>query len=66
VAPGSTLDVGDPGRWVIAIGHLDDPAAETCHWVWPDDWEVDPTYDDADAVAICRRAFVLEALEEIP
>ena len=63
--PGSTLELRGPARWVIAIGHINDPAADRCHWTWPEDWEVDPSYDDADAVAICRRAFILEAIEEI-
>ena len=62
--PGSALDVNGPARWVIAVGHINDPAADRCHWVWPEDWEVDPSYDDADAVATCRRAFVLEAIED--
>jgi hypothetical protein len=62
--PDSTLQVQGPPRWVIAIGHLNDPAAERCHWEYAPDQE--HTEDDADAVATCRRAFVLTALEDAP
>ena len=61
--PDSTVQVRGPARWVIAIGHVNDPAAERCHWEYPEGME--PTNDDADAVAACRRSFVLESIEEV-
>lgn len=54
-----------PSRWVIVTGHLDDPAAETCHYVYPEDWP-EPTSDDADAVAACQTSFVLVSLRNEP
>ena len=44
---------------VTAIGHFDDPAAATCHYVsWPDDQPPAP----AEVVAQCRETFVITEL----
>jgi hypothetical protein len=61
IDPAAGLVVKGPARWVMATGHRNDPAAEQCHWTYPPDWTQE-RYDDADAVAICREAFVLDTL----
>jgi hypothetical protein len=62
--PDSTLEVSGPARWVIATGHVNDPASDGCRWEYAPDQA--HTEDDADAVATCRRAFVLTGLEDAP
>jgi hypothetical protein len=52
-------------RWIIATGHVDDPAAETCHYVYPEDW-TEGRADDANAIATCRAQFVLVAIRDAP
>jgi hypothetical protein len=44
-------------------GHLDDPAAATCRYVYPDDWAAERA-DDAEAIATCRASFVLVSLRD--
>ena len=63
VDPTSGIVVSGPARWVVATGHRMDPAAETCHWVYPPDTPPAERYDDADAVALCQEHFVLESIE---
>ena len=63
VAPGSGLVLEPLERWVILTGHTHDAAAERCHWELPLD--VTAEVDDAEAVAHCRRQFVVTAIEEV-
>ncbi len=49
INPDSGLSFEPLGRWVIVTGHLRDPAAERCHYVYPDDW-ADPKADDIEAI----------------
>ncbi len=58
INPASGLELTGPPRWVIVKGHLDDPAAATCRYVYPEDW-VGERADDAGAVATCRERFVI-------
>jgi hypothetical protein len=63
--PVSGLTLDGPPRWLILTGHVDDPAATRCHWVYPDDIPV-ATQDDADAVALCRGGFVVDSFVDAP
>lgn len=62
--PSSGLSFLPLERWVILTGHLQDPAAEDCHFAYPDDWE-GGRYDDADAVRQCRQGFVVTAIKNV-
>lgn len=63
INPDSGLSFLPLGRWVITTGHLRDPAAERCHYVYPDDW-TGPKADDIQAIRRCRTHFVVTAVEE--
>lgn len=65
IDPASGLTLDFPQRWIIVTGHLNDPAAETCHYVYPEDW-TDERADDALAVGLCRTSFVITALRDPP
>lgn len=65
IDPASGLTLGGQPRWVILTGHVDDPAAAQCHWVYPADFPV-ASRDDADAVALCRGGFVVDSFEDAP
>lgn len=52
-------------RWVIATGHVEDAIAETCRYVYPDDW-TGLRLDDQSAVALCRSQFVLVSIRDAP
>lgn len=56
--PASGLELSGPPRWLTVKGHLDDPAAQTCRFVYPEDW-TDARRDDAEAVETCRQRFVI-------
>jgi hypothetical protein len=58
---GATFATND--RWVEIIGHLDDPAAEMCHYVYPPDWGTQPRNDDITARQTCRQSFVVTSLK---
>jgi hypothetical protein len=60
INPASGLELTGPPRWLIVRGHLDDPAATTCRYVYPDDWTGERA-DDAQAVETCRERFVIVA-----
>lgn len=65
INPASGLELTGPPRWLIVRGHLDDPAAMTCRYVYPDDWTGERA-DDAKAVETCRQRFVLVAFRDAP
>ena len=60
-APGTSIDLTGWKGWVRLSGHLNDPAAETCHYVYPPGWTETP-FPDGDARAQCRSAFVVTAI----
>lgn len=69
INPASGLTLDGPPRWLILTGHYLDPAAETCHWVYPDDWPDAPSdtpESRAAAVALCRQGFVLDSFVDAP
>lgn len=59
VAPGVRLS--DRVGWVLLTGHLNDPAAASCHYVYPSDWSESPL-PDSQAVALCVAAFVITGI----
>lgn len=59
VVPGVRLS--DRAGWVLLTGHLNDPAAASCHYVYPSDWSESPL-PDSQAVAQCAAAFVITAI----
>jgi hypothetical protein len=63
--PAAGLDLDRKPGWVILTGHLDDPAARTCHFVYTEDW-TEPPLDNADAVATCRSRFVIVSFSDAP
>lgn len=65
IDPALGLELSGPPRWLIVKGHLDDPAAETCRYVYPEDW-TDVRADDAEAVETCRQQFVIVAFRDAP
>lgn len=62
-APHSTLSLGTKGRWVKLTGHFNDPAAATCHYVYPSDWPATDHLPDSDAQHWCAGGFVVEQIE---
>lgn len=52
-----------PDRWVTITGHVDDPAAATCHWTGPEGTYSRPL-TRVEAVALCRSHFVVTAIED--
>ena len=65
IDPASGLELTGPPRWLIVRGHLDDPAAQTCRYVYPEDW-TEVRADDAEAVATCRQRFVIVDFRDAP
>lgn len=65
IDPASGLELTGPPRWLIVKGHLDDPVAQTCRYVYPEDW-TDVRADDAQAVTFCRGQFVIVAFRDAP
>ena len=65
IDPASGLELTGPPRWVIVRGHLDDPAAQTCRYVYPEDWTAERAAD-AQAVETCRQRFVIVAFRDAP
>jgi len=63
--PASGLNLDIAPKEIIVTGHLDDPAAATCHYVFPDDW-TDERPDDAQAVEGCRGHFVVVSFRDAP
>jgi hypothetical protein len=67
IKPTSGLTLDGPPRWLLLTGHVNDPAAVRCHWVYPDDVPLkDRVADDADAVAICRGGFIVDSFVDAP
>jgi hypothetical protein len=65
--PGSALAGAPVDRWVVLTGHLSDPTASTCRWVYYPGY--DPATggqgdrpDDASARANCAGSFVVDAI----
>jgi hypothetical protein len=65
INPASGLELTGPPRWLIVRGHLDDPVAQTCRFVYPEDW-TDERRDDAEAVETCRYQFVIVEFRDAP
>lgn len=63
--PKSGLDLDIPPREIIVTGHREDPAAATCHFVFPADW-TDERPDDSAAVGTCRASFIVTAFRAVP
>lgn len=63
VAPGSSIMFNARGRWVQVTGHLNDPAAATCHYVYGPDPSQTELLPDSDAQHWCASSFVLEQVE---
>jgi hypothetical protein len=61
--PGSSLTLGTRGRWVKLTGHVNDPAAASCHYVYPPDWDATELLPDSDAQRWCSEGFVVEKIE---
>jgi hypothetical protein len=59
--PASTVNLGLSMRWVVLTLHRDDPAAETCHWVYPPNWTGEHP-SDVYARQTCREAFVVTGM----
>jgi hypothetical protein len=62
LTPGSSVSVDRVTGWVGVTGHRDDPAAATCHYVYPPGW-TEPPLPDQDARDLCRSAFVLTSIK---
>jgi hypothetical protein len=60
-APGTAINLAGWKNGVRLLGHFNDPAAETCHYVYPPDWTESPQ-PDSQARAFCRSAFVVTAI----
>ena len=65
VDPRSGVTIEGKPRWLVLTGHFDDPAAETCHWVYPDGFPVD-SRDNEEAVALCRNGFIVDSIRDAP
>ena len=59
VQPGSRVAAVE--GWVLVTGHVNDPAAATCHYVYPPDW-TDSPQPDAQAVSQCNASFVITGI----
>ena len=60
VPPGSSLTFNARGRWVKVTGHIGDPAAAACHYVYPSDSTQNEKLPDSDAQRWCSEGFVVE------
>jgi len=65
VDPASGPEWHADGRWVLVTGHVGDPLAETCRWVYPDDWTESPQ-PVSEARDQCRGSFVVSSVERTP
>jgi hypothetical protein len=65
IDPASGLTLDFPPRWLIVTGHTQDPAAETCHFVYGEEW-TEPRLDDALAVESCRTKLVIVSFRDAP
>ena len=63
VLPGSALTFNETGQWVKVTGHLNDPAAATCHYVYPPAPSQSEFLPDSDARHACAGSFILESVE---
>jgi len=63
VRPKSGVTVPATPRWVILTGHIDDPVAETCHFIGPSPFGGDEIPDATSARQSCRSMFVVTKLE---
>jgi hypothetical protein len=64
INPRSSLSL-DERRWVIVTGHVQDPLAETCRYVAPED-STEELPPDAQAVSHCRAQFVVTSMRDAP
>lgn len=65
VAPGSPITFNGRGHWVRVTAHLNDPAATTCHYVYPSGSTQTEHLPDSDAQHWCAGSIVLEKVEVI-
>ena len=65
IDPASNLKLEVRPRWVTVTGHVNDPAAQTCHFVYPEGW-TEPPLDDAIAVDGCATKLVVDSYEDSP
>jgi hypothetical protein len=63
VAPGSSITFNGHNRWVLVTGHLNDPAALSCHYVYGPNPSQSEFLPDSDAQHWCASSFVLERVE---
>lgn len=63
--PSREIVLGTTPRWVRVTGHVDDPAALECHWVWPDDYPIEERPPDSDAIETCRSSFIVTAIRNV-
>jgi hypothetical protein len=63
IVPGSGVTFATKPGWVLVTGHLNDPLAETCHWVYAPDMDVG-TLNDISARRQCRGSLVLTNVRE--
>jgi hypothetical protein len=61
VPPSSPFPFTATHRWVVISGHREDPAAESCQWIYPVDW-TDVKLSDEAAREQCRQAFVVTSV----
>ena len=65
VNPRSGVVLEGPPRWLLLTGHFQDPAAERCHYVFPEGYD-EGRPDDGLAVEACRANFVLVDVQNAP
>jgi hypothetical protein len=65
IDPTSGLEWDADGRWVLVTGHTGDPLAETCRWVYPDDWTESPL-PVGEARDQCQGSFVVSSVHRAP
>jgi hypothetical protein len=63
IVPGSGVTFATTPGWVLVTGHLNDPLAETCHWVYPPDMDIG-NVEDNSARRQCRASLVLTSVQE--
>lgn len=64
IDPSSDVVFGTTARWVRVTGHVDDPAAMTCHWVFNEDYP-DDGRPDSDAIEWCRNSFIVDTIRTV-
>jgi hypothetical protein len=62
--PSSDVVFGTEPRWVHVTGHVDDPAAVTCHWVFDENYP-DDGRPASEAIEWCRRSFIVDTIRPV-